>query len=188
MKKRSAGTNVFIYPMPVVLVGTNVGGKANFMAVGWVTRVNAAPPMLAVGIFNKHYTNEGIRENGTFSVCFPDAGLIEKTDYCGIVSGRRVDKSAVFDVFYGETMTAPMIGECPLNLECRLVQTVELPTNNLFIGEIVASFADERCMTEGKLDIRKLNPLLLTMPDNRYWTVGDVAGNAWEAGEKLRGR
>jgi flavin reductase (DIM6/NTAB) family NADH-FMN oxidoreductase RutF len=188
MKKRSAGTNVFIYPMPVVLVGANVGGKANFMTVGWVTRVNAAPPMLAVGIFNKHYTNEGIRENGTFSVCFPDAGLIEKTDFCGIVSGRNVDKSAVFDVFYGETMTAPMIGECPLNLECRLVQTVELPTNNLFIGEIVASFADERCLTEGKLDIRKLNPLLLTMPDNRYWTVGDFAGNAWGAGKKLGGR
>ena len=185
MKKISAGTNVFLYPMPVALVGTRVADRANFMAVGWVTRVNAAPPMLAVGIFNKHYTNEGIRENGTFSVCIPDAGLIEKADYCGIVSGRRADKSRLFEVFYGETGTAPMIGECPLNLECRLVQTVELPTNNLYIGEIVASFADERCLTEGKLDIRKIDPLLLTMPDNRYWRVGEFAGNAWEAGKKL---
>ncbi len=186
MDKKSAGTNVFIYPMPVVLVGTNVGGKANFMAVGFVSRVNAAPPMLGVGIFNKHYTNEGIRENGTFSVCFPDAKLIEKADYCGIVSGRKVDKSKLFDVFYGETKTAPMIGECPLNLECRLVQTVELPTNNWYIGEIVASFADERCMVGGKIDIGKLNPLLLTMPDNRYWTVGEYAGDAWEIGKKLK--
>ncbi|MBP8696958.1 MAG: flavin reductase family protein [Syntrophobacterales bacterium] len=186
MKKISAGTNVFIYPMPVVLVGANVGEKANFMAVGWVSRVNAAPPMLAVGIFNKHYTNEGIRENGTFSVCFPDRKLVEKADYCGIVSGRKTDKSKLFDVFYGETKTAPMIGECPLNLECRLVQTVELPTNNLYIGEIVASFADERCLTEGKLDVKKLDPLLLTMPDNRYWAVGEFAGNAWEAGKGLR--
>jgi flavin reductase (DIM6/NTAB) family NADH-FMN oxidoreductase RutF len=63
---------------------------------------------------------------------------------------------------------------------------VELPTNILYIGEIVASFADERCMTEGKLDIRKLNPLLLTMPDNRYWTVGAFAGDAWEAGKGLK--
>lgn len=187
MKKISAATNVFIYPMPVVLVGTSIGGKANFMTVGWVSRVNAAPPMLAVGIFNKHYTNEGIKENGTFSVCFPDAGLIEKADYCGIVSGRKADKSKLFTVFYGETKTAPMIGECPLSLECRLVQTVELPTNNLYIGEIVASFADEGCMVQGKLDIRRLNPLLLTMPDNRYWTVGEFAGNAWEAGKKLKG-
>ncbi len=186
MKKVSAGTNVFIYPMPVVLVGTNVGDKANFMAVGWVTRVNAAPPMLAVGIFNKHYTNGGIRENGTFSVCFPDRKLVEKADYCGMVSGSRVDKSTLFDVFYGETKTAPMIGECPLNLECRLVQTVELPTNNLYIGEIVASFADERCLTEGKPDVKKLDPLLLTMPDNRYWAVGDFAGDAWEEGKKLK--
>ena len=186
MNRISAGTNVFIYPMPVVLLGTNVKGRANFMAVGFVSRVNAAPPMLAVGIFNKHYTNEGMQENGTFSVCFPDAGLIEKADYCGIVSGRTVDKSKLFTVFYGETVTAPMIEECPLNLECRLVQTVELPTNNLYIGEIVASFADERCMTEGKLDIKKLNPLLLTMPDNRYWTVGQFVGDAREAGMKLK--
>jgi flavin reductase (DIM6/NTAB) family NADH-FMN oxidoreductase RutF len=186
MNKISSGTNVFIYPMPVVLVGTNVKGKANFMAVGFVSRVNAAPPMLAVGIFNKHYTNEGIRENGTFSVCYPDAALLEKADYCGIVSGRQADKSTLFGVFYGETKTAPMIEECPLNLECKLVQTVELPTNNLYIGEIIASFADERCMPEGKLDIKKLNPLLLTMPDNRYWTVGDVAGDAWGAGKKLK--
>jgi flavin reductase (DIM6/NTAB) family NADH-FMN oxidoreductase RutF len=183
MKKISAGTNVFIYPMPVVLAGTSVKGRANFMAVGFVSRVNAAPPMLAVGIYNKHYTNEGMKENGTFSICFPDARLIEKADYCGIVSGRKVDKSTLFSVFYGETKTAPMIEECPLSMECRLVQTVELPTNNLYIGEIVASFADERCMTEGTLDIQKLNPLLLTMPDNRYWTVGAFAGDAWEAGK-----
>jgi len=185
MQKISVGTNVFLYPMPVVLVGTDVGGKANFMAAGWVSRVNAAPPLLAVGIFNRHYTNEGIRENGTFSVCVPDRSLVGKTDYCGLVSGRRVDKSKVFDVFYGETKTAPMIRECPLNLECRLVQTVALPTNNLYIGEIVASFADERCMTEGKLDVKKLDPILLTMPDNRYWTVGEFAGRAWEAGKGL---
>jgi flavin reductase (DIM6/NTAB) family NADH-FMN oxidoreductase RutF len=56
---------------------------------------------------------------------------------------------------------------------------------NLYIGEIVASWADESCMTEGKLDIQKLNPLLLTMPDNRYWTVGAFVGNAWEAGKGL---
>jgi flavin reductase (DIM6/NTAB) family NADH-FMN oxidoreductase RutF len=81
-----------------------------------------------------------------------------------------------------------MIEECPLNLECKLVQTVELPTNNLYIGEIIASYTDtdESCMTEGKLDIQKLNPLLLTMPDNRYWTVGAFVGNAWEAGKGLK--
>ncbi len=186
MKKISAGTNVFIYPMPVVLVGANIGDRAKFLAVGWVSRVNAAPPRLAVGIFNKNYTNEGIRANGTFSVCFPNRRLIEKVDCCGLVSGSKVDKSKLFDVFYGETKTAPMIGECCLNLECKLVQTVELPTNNLYIGEIVASFADERCMTEGKFDVKKLDPLLLTMPDNRYWTVGEFASDAWEAGKNLK--
>ena len=63
--------------MPVTLAGANAGGRANFMAVGWVTRVNAKPPMLAVGLNKIHYTPKGIRENGTFSVNLPHADMVE---------------------------------------------------------------------------------------------------------------
>jgi flavin reductase (DIM6/NTAB) family NADH-FMN oxidoreductase RutF len=78
-----------------------------------------------------------------------------------------------------------MITECPLSLECRLDATIENPTNNFYIGEIIASYTEEKYLTDEKPDIKKLNPLLLTMPDNRYWTVGEYAGNAWSAGKKL---
>ncbi|MGE5238357.1 MAG: flavin reductase family protein [Chloroflexota bacterium] len=183
-RKMNIGAQAFI-PMPVALVGALVAGKPNFMTVGWVTRVNYVPPMIAVGINKDHYTPVGIREHGTFSVNFPSAAIVEKTDYCGIVSGRSADKSAVFEVFYGEIETAPMIGECGLCLECRVSSVVELPTNNLFIGEIVAAHADEHCLTDGKLDVRKMNPLILTMPDNNYWSLGDFAGKAWCAGRKI---
>ncbi len=183
-RKMNIGAQAFI-PMPVALVGALVGGKPNFMTVGWITRVNFVPPMIAVGINKDHYTPVGIREHGTFSINFPSAALVEKTDYCGIVSGRSADKSAVFEVFYGEIETAPMIGECGLCLECRVSSVVELPTNNLFIGEIVAAHADEHCLTDGKLDVRKMNPLILTMPDNNYWLLGDFAGKAWCAGRKI---
>jgi flavin reductase (DIM6/NTAB) family NADH-FMN oxidoreductase RutF len=97
-----------------------------------------------------------------------------------------VDKSGLFRVFYGELETAPLIEECPLGLECRLYQVVELPANDLFIGEIVAAYADEDCLTDGRPDILKINPLVLTMPDNNYWTVGEQAGQAWQAGKKLK--
>ena len=115
--------------MPVVLVGTQVEGKANFMTVGWCARANANPPMIVCGIGNHHYTPKGIAETKTFSVNIPSSDLLEKTDYCGLVSGEKTDKSQVFDVFYGSLKTAPMIRECPVTLECRLVQTVPLPTN-----------------------------------------------------------
>ena len=186
MEKISVGNNVFIYPMPVTLVGTMVNGKPNFMAAGWINRVNANPPMLGIGIHRPHYTTGGILENKTFSVCFPSSKMVEKTDYCGLVSGKKVDKSELFDVFYGNLNTAPMIAECPLCLECRLVQTVELPTNNWFIGEIVESYTEANYLSDGKLDVTKMDPMVLTMPDNGYWKVGQQVGKAWSAGKKLK--
>jgi len=185
MEKQEIQKNFFI-PMPVVLVGTQVQGRANFMAVGWCTRVNGNPPMIACGINNNHATPEGIAATGTFSVNIPSSALMEKTDYCGMVSGRTTDKSRVFDVFYGTLKTAPMIRECPVTLECRLVQAVLLPTHTLFIGEIAGAYADNSVIKDGKPDVPAIDPLLLTMPDNRYWRLGRHAGDAWSAGKSLK--
>lgn len=176
------GTSAFLYPMPVTLLGATVRGRANFMALGWITRANASPPMLAAGVHRSHFTLEGIREHGTFSINVPHAGMMADTDYCGIVSGKDTDKSAVFDLFYGKLETAPMIRACPLCMECRLVETVSLPTNDLLVGEIIASYCSEECITDGRPDIKKIDPLLLTMPDNTYWGVGERRGSAWNAG------
>lgn len=186
MEKINIGNNVFVYPMPVTLIGATVREKANFMTVGWITRVNAKPAMLAVSLNKAHYTPTGIREAKTFSVNFPSADMIEKTDYCGLVSGRKTDKSGVFDVFYGELKTAPMIRECPLCIECKLTEICELPTNNLFIGEVAAAYTEEKFLTDGKPDVKKINPLVLTMPDNSYWTVGEYSGKAWSEGKKFK--
>jgi flavin reductase (DIM6/NTAB) family NADH-FMN oxidoreductase RutF len=184
MEKQQIGNNFFI-PMPVVLVGTQVNGKDNFMAVGWCSRVNGNPPMIACGINNYHYTPEGIAGSKTFSINIPSSALLEKTDYCGLVSGEKVDKSKVFNVFYGSLKTAPMIRECPVTLECRLEQIVHLPTHSLCIGEIAGVYADGAVIRDGKPDFPAIDPLFLTMPDNRYWTIGKHAGDAWSAGKNL---
>ena len=75
-----------------------------------------------------------------------------------------------------------MIVECPLSIECRLLEVHDLPTNDLFIGEVIASYTEEKYLTDGDPDIKKIKPLLLTMPDNNYWKVGEHAGNAWKDG------
>lgn len=186
MEKINIGNNGFIYPMPVALLGTNVDNKANFMALGWLTRINANPPMLAVGVNKNHLTNKIIRETKTFSVNFPKTGMIEKTDYCGLVSGEREDKSTLFNVYYGKLKTAPMIEECPLSLECKLIDAYEMPTNDLFIGEIVGTYTEEQYLTDGKPDIKKINPAVLTMPDNNYWSIGENIGKAWNVGKNLK--
>lgn len=187
MEKIRIKPNVFP-PMPIVLVGTVVGGRVNFMPVGWASRVNAYPPMIAVGINNAHATAAGILETRAFSVNVPHRGMTEATDYCGLVSGKNTDKSEVFDHFSGDLPGAPMIRACPLVMECRLVQTVDLPTNHLFIGEIVGAYADEDCLVDGKPDLERIDPLLLTMPDNTYRTLGVSVGEAWKAGKRLKER
>jgi flavin reductase (DIM6/NTAB) family NADH-FMN oxidoreductase RutF len=186
MKKISIGNNVFMYPMPVTLLGVNILGKPNFMTLGWVTRVNANPPMVGCGVGKHHYSPQGFDENKTFSINFPSADMVRKVDYCGLVSGKDIDKAKLFEVFYGDLKTAPMIKECPLSIECRLVKVVQNPTNNFYIGEITGSYTEEQYLTDGKPDIRKLNPLLLTMMDNRYWTVGEYAGDAWSIGKNVK--
>jgi flavin reductase (DIM6/NTAB) family NADH-FMN oxidoreductase RutF len=186
MVKKSIGMNVFIYPMPVVLAGTQADNRANFMAVGWIARANLNPPMVAIGLHKSHFTSDLIKKNKTFSINLPSLDLIEKTDYCGLVSGVDTDKSKVFDIFYGKLDSAPMISECPLCFECKLFNTMDLPTHYLFVGEIIESYTDERYLTDGKLDVKKINPLLLTMPDNNYWTVGNQVGKAWSEGKKFR--
>lgn len=186
MAKVNIGSNAFGYPMPMSIVGTMRDGRPNFMAAAWVTRVNASPPMIAVAVGRSHATAEAIREQKAFSVNFPGIDLIPATDYCGLVSGNRVDKSALFEVFYGRLETAPLVAACPFGLECRLVDTVELPTNDLFIGEIIGAYAEEQYMTEGIPDPALMTPFLLTMPDNRYWSLGREIGRAWNDGRAYK--
>jgi flavin reductase (DIM6/NTAB) family NADH-FMN oxidoreductase RutF len=174
--------------MATTILGSHLQDRPNFMALGWLTRVNFKPPMLGVAVNQGHASHAAIIETGEFSVNFPTVDMVEVTDYVGLVSGKRVDKSKLFDIFYGELKGAPMISECPLTIECKLSRTVELPTNSFFIGEIVGSYSEEQFLTKGAPDIEKVKPFLLTMPDNRYWSVGDSIGRAWSDGKSVRKR
>lgn len=182
MKKIKIGNNVFV-PMPVAIVGTLIDGKPNFMTVGWVTRANANPPMIAVGIHQSHLTHDCIIKNKSFSVNIPGQKLMVKTDYVGLVSGKQNDKSKVFEVFYGENQYSPLIKEAAVSLECSLVEIVKLPSNTIFIGEITGAWCDEDCLTENKTpDYQKVECYFLTMPDNSYWCLGKYSGKAWSIG------
>ena len=181
------GPQGFIYPMPMTLVGADLPDGPNFMAIAWVSRVVMNPPLIVAGLNKGHATNPGIREHGEFSVCMPSVDQVAVTDWCGINSAARgADKAAVFEVVRGELAHAPMIAECPLCLECRVRQVVDLGTHELFVAEIVATWTEERFLDDaGKPDIEKLRPFTLTMPDNRYWAVGEQVGSAWSIGRSF---
>ena len=186
MGKITVEKKSFCLPWTQTLLGTHVQGKVNFMALDWLTRANFDPAMLGICVGRGHASNQAIRETWQFSINVPTVDMIEIVDYCGIASANRDDKSKLFDVFYGELEAAPLIAACPLNIECKLVQTVDLPSNTFFIAEIVTIFSEEQYLSAGKPDVKKIRPFLLTMPDNRFWSVGEHVGNAWKDGAKYR--
>lgn len=188
IKKNKINNNVSLFPMPVVLVGATVEGKVNFLTASWISRANSNPPMIVMALSISRHTKQGVLENKTFSINIPSADSVIKTDYCGSVSGKDIDKSKVFDVFYGELKTAPMIQECPINMECKLIQTIDLATHSLFVGEIVSAYSAEKFLSNGMPDVTKIKPFTLTMPDNKYWLVGECLETAWQIGKSYKGK
>ncbi len=187
MKKIEMGAKNFLYPMPTTIVGANVGGKPNYITIAHVGILHYIT--LSISMNKRHYTNPGIVENGTFSVNIPSSKMAKETDYCGMVSGREVNKGALFETFYGKLKTAPMIQNCPVNMECKLIQKLDLPTHDVFIGEIAAAYCDEECLTAGKgVDLRKVDPILFSISGARYWRVGEQFARAWEIGKELRSK
>ena len=186
-KMKPIGKVNALYPTLTTIVGATVNGKPNFLAIAHVGIMNhGTPQYLSFGISKSHFTNQGIIENKAFSVNIPSRSQVVETDYVGLVSGKKTDKSAVFELFYGETKTAPMIRTCPVVMECRLDRTFDFDTHDVFIGEIVETYASEDVLSESKIDISKVDPLLFDMSSVKYWSLGEVVAGAWNAGKKMK--
>ena len=189
MAKVAIGARALLYPLPAVLVGTNVDGKPNFSTYAWCGIVNGRPPMISVAFQHHRHTLKGVKQNGTFSVNIPSIELVEETDYCGLVSGRDTDKVAdcKFNIFYGKLSTAPLINECPINIECNALHILNLGSHEMVVGQIEEIHVTDSCLTNGEPDVNKIQPFLwVTRPTNQYWTFGKSVGDAFSIGKKLK--
>jgi flavin reductase (DIM6/NTAB) family NADH-FMN oxidoreductase RutF len=119
------------------------------------------PNYISISSRKGHYSNIGIKEKGTFSINIPSEDMVEETDYCGIFSGKEVDKSTIFEIFYGEMKTAPMVSQALINMECKLYKIIDFPAHDLFIGEIVETHCDEKILTNNAVDLSKVKPFFL---------------------------
>ncbi len=180
MKENLGETNA-LYPLVTAIVGSVVAGKTDFATVAHVGIAHLKGITLGMG--KVHLTNEGIKANREFSVSIPSAAMLELTDYIGMASGRTLDKSGLFDVFYGALKSAPLVDDCPVTMACRLIEHVELPTHDLFVGEIVETYADVEVLTNGVVDIAKVKPLLFDMASKKYWSLGEPLAKCWSAGK-----
>ena len=188
MNKIQLGPKTVLFPMPALLVGSNVNGKPNFMTAAWGCIACNKPPMFAVALQTHRFTYRGIKETGVFSINVPSTLLAVETDYCGLLSGERKDKVAAckFEVFYGLLKSAPLVGQCPINFECKLAQTIHLGTHDLLIGEIMEVHASEDCLSGGEPDGRKVDPLIYCTAGNKaYYSLGNNLGAAFSIGRGI---
>ena len=184
MTKTKLGPSTILFPYPTVLVGAMVNGKPNFMTASWVGIACSNPPAISVAIRPERYTYKGVIEHNTFSINVPGSNLAKATDFCGIYSGRDNDKASLFNIFYGKIATAPLIEECPLNLECKVIHTIEVGSHTVFIGEIMETHANDDCLTNSKPDIKKIDPIIYATGTRQYHKVGDEIGRAFKIGNK----
>jgi flavin reductase (DIM6/NTAB) family NADH-FMN oxidoreductase RutF len=172
MEKSKLGPQTLLYPMPAVLVGAMVGEKPNFMTAAW-----------CVALQKIRHTLKGIKEHDTFSINVPSTTIAKQVDYCGIYSGKKRDKSELFNVFFGVLKTAPLIQECAVNLECQVIHTLDLKSHELVIGEIIETYVTKDCVTDEKPDPEKIDPLIYTPGVMQYQRLGEIVGKAFHMGK-----
>jgi flavin reductase (DIM6/NTAB) family NADH-FMN oxidoreductase RutF len=182
--KKELGAKNCLYPLPTVLVGANIDDKPNYITIAHVGIMDMGS--ISLGMGKGHFTNRGIKQNQTFSINIPSIDLVKEVDYCGLVSGKNTNKSSLFENFYGKLKTAPMIKNCPINMECKLIKTVDFPAHDIFIGEVVATYCDDEYLTDGIVDFAKVNPIMFVMNDVSYWKLGERFAKAWSVGKDLK--
>ena len=164
-------------PVPVVLVSCGHGEQANIITIAWTGILCSKPPCVGIGVRPSRHYYGLIQETGEFVVNIPDEELLDEVDYCGFVSGREVDKfnARGLTPIPGSEVQTPIIAECPINIECRVSQTLPLGSHDLFIGQIVAvQFSQDVLGDQERMDNGKLKPILFT--GDEYWGMGSLLG------------
>jgi len=189
MKKTKIDPMPLFFPHPTVICGVDVDGRPDLVTVAWATIASGTPPYIAIALNRARHSLKGIRQIMSFSVNIPDTSLVKETDYCGLATGAKTDKArdCGFSLFYGEVAGAPFIEQCPVNIGCQVEHILKLGSHYLITGPIKEILVSDDCMTDGKPDAQKIDPIVyLTYPAGTYNKVGDFIGKAFHCGKDIK--
>ena len=175
-------------PLPVVWVAVADAVRQNVFTVAWTGIVCSTPPMLSISVRKERFSHPMICESGVFTVNIPPASLAEEVDRCGVLSGREYNKFSLCGLtpLPGETVSAPIIAECPVSLECKVAKVLELGSHDLFIADITAVRVSERLIGEnGRLQLESAD--LLAYAHGHYHRVADAIGHFGYSVRKKQG-
>lgn len=180
--KKQIGNALALYPTPLVVVGTMIEDKPNWVLVGHIGIIGHDRVM--VSLAKPHYTNQGIKATRALSINIVDEALLPKADYAGCVSGSKEDKSELFPYRISEAGT-PIIDAAPVSMSCTVEDIYETEGFESFICKIAATYAEESVLTpEGKIDYRTLKPVLFEFPTYEYLKTGEVIGKCKSLGNQ----
>lgn len=176
--KKSIKPGTYLWPTPAVFVtcGT-MEEDPNIITIAWTGTVASLPPMVGIAIRPSRFSHGLIEKNREFAVNLPTTQMVKDLDYCGVVSGRDVDKFLMTGLtpLPGKVIHAPLIAESPLILECQLQERVSLSSHHLFIGEIVQVQVEHFLLDEkGSVHGQRLQAVSYMGGD--YWSLGEVLG------------
>lgn len=168
-----------LYPLPVVMVGCGrVGVDANLITLAWTGIVCSEPPLLSVSIRPERHSHGLIQRDRVFTVNLPSASMARQVDWCGIKSGRELDEFTATGLtpLVGPKTGAPLVAECPVGLECKLLEVRPLGSHDLFLAEIVAVYADDRWIDPltGAFALARSEPL--GYAHGKYYQLGKYLG------------
>lgn len=179
MIKVSKNPSTALFPVPAVMVTAQSGdGKPNIVTIAWTGIMASNPPMVYVGVQPSRHSHKMIKESGEYVINIPSGDLAKATDYCGMVSGRDVDKfkEAGLTAVPGSKVKVPLIKECPVNLECKVRETLSLGSHDVFVAEVVAVHYNEEVLNDkGMPELAKINPFAFCM--GQYRALGDAVGS-----------
>ncbi len=168
-----------LYPLPVVMVSAaDENGKTNIITIAWTGTLCTNPPMVYISVRPERYSYEMIQKTGEFVINLTTEELAYATDYCGVKSGRDVDKFKQMNLtpLPGLKVKAPIIAESPVNIECKVTEIKKLGSHDMFMAEVVAIQADEKYMdSDGKFHLSESNPLAYS--HGKYHGLGQMIGS-----------
>ena len=177
MSKRELKPSTMLNPVPVVMVSSGDMEHSNIFTAAWTGTVCSEPPMVYVSIRKSRYSHELISKSGTFVINLVNQNTVKACDYCGVKSGRDVDKFRELKLTKAEgRMTGvPMIQECPVNLECKVTQVLELGSHDMFLATVEAVYVDGKLMDDkGAVDLVKAD--LVAYSHGEYFDLGKYEG------------
>ena len=179
MGKQTWKPGNMLYPLPAVMVSvTDKEGKSNIITVAWTGTVCTNPPMVYISVRPERYSYPMIEETGEFVINLTTEKLAYATDYCGVKSGRDVDKFEKMHLTPEKAgkVKAPMIQESPVNIECKVVKKEELGSHHMFLAEVVAVHVDEQYLDEkNRFALEKTE--LISYVHGEYYSLGQLLGN-----------